>query len=115
VDATCDPLWYEVVPIVMEDVAIEGKPAKGRQLVRRRKPGDPNEPGEHGGPVVAIRLGPLKKGESTVVELNYRCPGAFASWNGTEPSLKVDVLDGLPGYTVDNQADPDDFGDGAPT
>ena len=53
------------------------------------------------GPVIAVRLGKLEKGESAWVEFGYRPSGAFADWADVEPSLKVDLLDGDPVHSTE--------------
>lgn len=101
VDATCDQLWYEVAPVTLNDVVVNGTRAGYNQLVRRRKRTGAMETGLPGGPVVAVRLGKLEEGESAWVEFGYRPSGAFADWADVEPSLKVDLLDGDPAYSTE--------------
>ena len=101
VDATCDQLWYEVAPVTLSDIVVNGTRARYSQLVRRRRRTGAMETGLPDGPVIAVRLGKLEKGESAWVELGYRPSGAFADWADVEPSLKVDLLDGDPAYSTE--------------
>lgn len=101
VDATCDQLWYEVAPVTLDDVVVNGTPAGYGRLVRRRRRTGAMETGLPDGPVIAVRLGKLEKGESAWVELGYQPSGAFADWTGIEPSLKVDLLDGDPAHSTE--------------
>ena len=101
VDATCDQLWYEVAPVILDDIVVNGSRAANHSLVRKRRPGNSNSNSGPDGPVIAVRLGKLDKGESAQVELSYRPTGAFSDWNGMEPSLKVDLLDGDPAHATE--------------
>ncbi len=90
VDATCDSLWHEVVPVVLEDIRREGKPVAAADLVW------------HDEDVVGVRLGSLKKGATVSIETGYRTPDAFGSWRGTEPSLWVEVVESAAGDSEKN-------------
>ena len=115
VDATCDQLWYEVAPVTLDDVVVNDSRAANDRLVRRRRPGNSNGNSGPDGPVIAVRLGQLEKGESARVELSYRLSGAFADWNGLEPSLKVDLLDGDPAHATEARGESyEEADDGAP-
>lgn len=82
VDATCDPLWHEIIPVVLERVLVEGRQVSRDDLV------------SSSGEIVGVRLGALTVGQSIEVETGYRVPDAFGSWRGVEPSLRVDIVEG---------------------
>ena len=84
VDATCDSLWHEIVPVILEDVQVDGKGVHSEDLV------------SNSGEVVGVRLGALSPGQSVEVETGYRVPDAFGSWRGHDPSLKVEIVEGGP-------------------
>ncbi len=103
VDATCDQLWYEVAPVTLSDVVVNGVRAEYNQLVRRRTRTGAMKAAVPDGPVIAVRLGKLEKGDSVSIELGYRPSGAFADWTDVEPSLKVDLLDGDPAQSAEDR------------
>ena len=82
VDATCDSLWHELVPVSLLGVVIDGKSAAAGDLVC------------DGGDVVGVRLGSLSAGRSIELEAGYRVPEAFGAWSGDEPSLEVEIVEG---------------------
>ena len=82
VDPTCDSLWHEIVPVILEDVRVDGKSVPAGDLV------------SDAGDVVGVRLGALSPGGSVDVETGYRVPDAFGSWRGDEPSLQVEIVKG---------------------
>jgi len=96
VDATCDSLWYEVVPAILENVRIDGRRAKPESLVHRsravRQNGEENS--AESAEVVGIRLGRLAAGASIEIETGYRVPREFGPWRGADPSLAVEVVEG---------------------
>ncbi len=107
VDATCDSLWYEVVPAILEDVRIGGRRAEAERLVHRRIARQKQEPEgntDDSAEVVGVRLGPLAAGASVEIETSYRVPGVFGSWRGAEPSLAVEVVEG--GFGDPDSGDP---------
>ena len=115
VDATCDQLWYEVAPVTLSDVVVNGNRAASDRLVRRSRPSRSNGNSVADGPVVAVRLGKLENGESACVELNYQPSGVFAEWTDAgKPSLRVDLLDGDPAYATEAEGQ-GDGGDEVPT
>ena len=105
VDATCDQLWYEVAPVILEDVVVNGSQAASDSLVRRRRSNNNEGDSAPEGSVIAVRLGKLDRGESTRVELSYRPTGVFSHWSGMEPSLKVDLLDGVPAQAIESASE----------
>ena len=107
VDATCEALWYEIVPAVLEDVRVDGKAVSEEMLVRREK-GGPNGDGAGGeGAVVGVRLGDLEPGDSLEVETRYLVPLEFGSWRGADPALTVEVVEGGYGQPPEDPADSD--------
>ena len=76
VDATCDPLWHEIVPVTLEGVLVDGREVS------------PNDIVSDAGKIVGVRLGTLAAGQSIEVETGYRVPDAFGSWRGGELSLR---------------------------
>lgn len=84
VDATCDSLWHEIVPVVLKDVQRDGQPVDDADLVWNDED------------VVGVRLGSMKRGATVNIETGYRTPDAFGSWRGSEPSLWVEVVEGAP-------------------
>ena len=85
VDATCDPLWHEIVPVVLEAVRVDGRDASIADLV------------SNDGEIVGVKLGALAAGESVEVETGFRVPDAFGSWGRHEPSLRVEIVEGTLG------------------
>ena len=94
VDATCEALWYEIVPAVLEDVRVDGAAVSEDKLVRRET-GGANGDGTGGeAAVVGVRLGNLEPGDSIQVETGYLVPPEFGSWRGADPALTVEVVEG---------------------
>lgn len=85
VDATCDPLWHEIVPVILEAVLVDGKEATLPDLV------------SDAGNIVGVKLGALASGESIEVETGYRVPDAFRPWGRYAPSLRVEIVEGIVG------------------
>lgn len=102
VDATCEALWYEIVPAVLEDVRVDGVAVSEDKLVRR-------DTGEAA--VVGVRLGNLEPGDSIQVETRYLVPPEFGSWRGADPALTVEVVQGGSGQPP--QVQPDSASPGA--
>ena len=92
VDATCDALWHEIVPVVLEDVRLRGEPVSAGDLVRV------------GDDVVGLRLGSLRPGAVVEIETSYLLPQAFGRWRGDEPSLSVEVVEGGPADEEGNES-----------
>ena len=72
VDATCDLLWHEIVPVILDQVLVNGNDASPTDLV------------SGAGEVVGVKLGALAAGDSIEVETGCRVPDAFGSWGRHE-------------------------------
>ena len=69
--------------MILEAVLVDGREASPTDLV------------SGAGKTIGVKLGALAAGESIEVETGYRVPDAFGSWGRHEPSLRVEIVEGI--------------------